>query len=169
MKKIILILLAVLLLTGCKSGVSQQEYDDLNNKIDTLQSQYDELKNKSSVPMLNVDDKFISKWGNSTFGEDTESYRINEDTAMLIVDLGEAEKKDLEIFFSAFKANLHAFDAMDNAYEIPYLFIKAVDSSFSPVCEFFLDVSNPSNPKSEISISNSYSDIVNEVINETYN
>lgn len=42
----ILFCLAVLLLTGCSSGVSQREYNDLKDEKESLSAEYNELKQK---------------------------------------------------------------------------------------------------------------------------
>lgn len=41
MRKILLILLSAITLTGCSSGVSQEEYDDVSEERDELQEQLD--------------------------------------------------------------------------------------------------------------------------------
>ena len=45
MKKVVVILLAlVIMLTGCATGVSQDEYDELEEKYEELESSYKELE-----------------------------------------------------------------------------------------------------------------------------
>ncbi|MDU6263794.1 MAG: lipoprotein [Anaerocolumna aminovalerica] len=193
MKKILLCIGLLLLLTGCNNKVDKNEYDDLKIQFDNLKSDYDSLEStnkelKSKYDELTEENKTLQSklaentmekydvstsivaeaWGNAAFGDSTECFQKNKYITEYEANIGEATDESLETFFKQLNENMGTLALITSTEEIKQVIIKAIDSNSNPIFELYLDSSENENAETQMLINVDYIDIVKRSLVNAY-
>ncbi len=193
MKKILLCIGLLLLLTGCGKKVDKNEYDDLKIQLDNLQNDYDSLESKNKELMskyneITEENKTLQSklaentiekhdgntsivaeaWGNVAFGKSTKCFQKNEDTTEYEATIGEVTDENLETFFKRLNENMGTLALITSTEEIKQVIIKAIDNNSNPIFELYLDSSEDENAETQMLINANYIDIVKRTLVNAY-
>lgn len=142
MKKILVLIIAAVLLSGC----SRSQYDSLMKDYIPVETET-ETDINSFEPTESSDTKelFISKWGYSVFQDAATPYLIDEEKVGLMVNIGDANLDDIDNFWTALKINLQTIPTLKDNNDYPYMYVNAVTSDGTPVMVVFIDTSDIEN------------------------
>lgn len=186
MKRVILMCIVGLLLTGCSKGVSQETFNKLNNDYEEIQKEYQEIKalydelylenedNKNSFK--DYFDKYtglyaekkkgslVEAWGETTF-LNCESSMVGDKNIQFIVPINSNEEEILSEYNNLLNS-LTSLALANSINEISSVFIKYVDSQGIPIMEISLLNENDDN-SANFMVSIDYMDTVLNTLSTT--
>lgn len=144
-----MILLAVLL-TGCNSGVSQSNYDNLQSKYDglsakyeNLQSDYEKLSTETESVQVNnetttdgsLTETIITGWGLQTFGN-AECSKVGKDIEQLIITTDNITSDNIKDYHDKLIDSIPNLISTKTYMDYKTLYIKFIDPDNKPVMEY---------------------------------
>lgn len=190
MKKILLCVLLLLMLTGCEKKVSQGEYDNLKADYEKLQTEqvnlkssyeelvkeneenaanYEEYLNKySEVFASNFDEDLILAWGKSVFGDSTQCGKINNEASQLIITISSVDKSAIQTFINNFYDNLSTLKTTLDIAEsvaVTKIYLKVISQDCIPIMEVYINLTDYKNVITKMMINPNHMDVVYDALN----
>lgn len=183
MKRVLVILLAALFLTGC-GGASQETYNDISEKYDELKknndklkSDYDELKDEYDTIKLEYDEymaesdsdlgiTLLSGWGISIFGN-ADCTEIDDRTVQIMAKLSDTSDMNIEIYYDRFieelpkLATMYSSPVSSDYLDYDAIFIKVVSQDLQPIIEY---VVYPKKNSTDFMISTQFADVLEKLV-----
>jgi outer membrane murein-binding lipoprotein Lpp len=174
-----IIILTILVMTGCSSkdvetsyNKLQTDYDELESNFNNLQTDYNSLKEENASLQSLIDettkwydanyegnDEIVSAWGKTTFGDNISCSNLNETITQVIVNLTDISEDSIGDFYNSLEKGIENLITATSVSGIESIYIKAVYNG-TPVIEYYFGT----NGDIQVMYNDKYIDIIQNSI-----